>query len=338
MRTAFRHPLLAASAVALLLGAATGTPAVELDVEALCNVGRLCRVKITFGGAEEDIVVTAFRANRVGPDMKYFPAEHYGRRDFGSAGLFHMERRIVLDDTGTFVTPRPEDAPDSVLHWTMTVALDPDGHATFFTGMLHAPGNSLARRAYVWGYPPTTVKNRGSIGGPRSPAAPRKLPKPEPQEQAASLRFTLRCDPANRCLVRVLTVAGGEVATATTEFPANLLGEDMRYYPSETAGGADLLAGGGVLCVELDVVEGPRGGLRSAGDDDPPDRVEKMTAAIALSSTGHVTFFYGFLADAGSDHVRRFLLWGYPPETMMTDDADGGDEGPLVIEADPRKT
>lgn len=112
----------------------------------------------------------------------------------------------------------------------------------------------------------------------------------------------------------------------------------MRYYPSETAGGADLLAGGGVYCVELDVVEGPRGGLRTAGDDDPPDRVEKMTTAIALSSTGHVTFFYGFLADPDSDRVRRFLLWGYPPETLMTDEADGGDARPRVDEADPRKT
>ncbi|MBZ0270105.1 hypothetical protein K8I85_18285, partial [bacterium] len=262
----------------------------------------------------------------------------YGGAPLGDEGLFHLERQVVLDESGAFVSPRPEDAPADLLQWTMTVSLDPQGHATFFSGVVHAPGNAVARRAYVWGYPPGTRQNIGSIGGPRSPAAPRKLPPRERQAQDTGLSFALFCDPEDRCRMEVLLKSPGEVAPATTEFRANLLGEDMRYYPSETAGGAVLLADGGVYHVDLHVVHGPRGGLRSARIDDPPERVETMTAAIALSSAGHVTFFYGFLREPGSDRVGRFLLWGYPPETLMVDEDEEGDADRNADPADPRRT
>jgi hypothetical protein len=325
-------------ATVLLCALPAAAAAVNLDVQALCRVDQLCRMKVTFGtGASEEIVVTTFHANRVGPDMRYFPADHYGRTDFPGAGLFHLERNVVVDDTGTLVEPRPDVPTDELLVWTMTAALDPEGHATFFTGVLHQPGNSVAQRTYVWGYPPTTVKIIGSIGGPRSPVAPRRPPPAGRQRQGTGLTFRLWCSPENRCSVQVLMATEDHLAPAVTDFRANVVGEDMRYYPSETAGGADLLVDGAVFHVELDVVTGPKGGLRPAKPEDPPERVEAMTASIALDSRGHVTFFYGFQRNPDSDYVRRFVLWGYPSATLMVDDPEADDDAaPDAL--NPRKT
>jgi hypothetical protein len=323
-------------ALAAAILSALPAAALDLDVETFCTADRLCRLKVTFGsGASEEIVVTAFRANRVGPDMRYFPAEHYGRTDFAGAGLFHLDRQVVVDEAGRLVDPQAEDAPEDLLTLTMTVGLDPEGHATFFTGVVHASGNSIAQQAYVWGYPPTTVKNIGSVGGPRSPVAPRRLPPPGRQRQGTGLTFHLWCSPENRCSVQVLMATENRLVPAVTDFRANVVGEDMRYYPSEKGGGADLIIDGCVYDVELDLVTGPKGGLRPAKPDDPPDRVETMTAAIALDSNGHVTFFYAFQRDPDSNYVRRFLLWGYAPGTLMV---DGPEDDPDPAELDPRKT
>jgi len=61
--------------------------------------------------------------------------------------------------------------------------------------------------------------------------------------------------------------------------------------------------------------------MRSAEPDDTPDDVRALTSTIALDARGHVTFFYGFVRATDSSHVRRFLMWGYPPGTLMVDAA-----------------
>lgn len=51
-----------------------------------------------------------------------------------------------------------------------------------------------------------------------------------------------------------------------------------------------------------------------------------MTSTLSLDDQGHVTFFFGFVRDPESSYVQRFLLWGYPPGTLMVDDpAEAGE-------------
>lgn len=294
-----------------------------LDVQAICMADKNCHVKVTMGhGGGKNVVVTTFRANRVGPDMKYFRGEEYGSFQFSDAGLFYLDSPVLLDASGTMRAPTPEDPPENVFTFTMNVSADPQGHVTFFYGFVHGPDVPLVQRVWLWGYPPTTLQTRGAIGGPRSPVVPREPPPERVLRGGVTLKFRLDCDPGNHCRVAVGMDRERAGGIAITHFRANTLGEDMRYFPCEKEAGTDLLVGGGTYHVNLDVVLDEVGAMRSAQPWDDRADVVKMTSTVALDDSGHATFFYGFVRDPGSSRVRRFILWGYPPGTLMVDDPD----------------
>ena len=265
--------------------------------------------------------------------MQYFPADEYGTLEFPGAGLMYMDRPIVLDESGTLRHPSPDDPPGEELTFTTTLGVDPHGRVTFFHGTVFQPGSPLARRCYVWGYAPGTVQTRGSIGGPRSPVAPREPPPPQMLKGGTGLRFGLACDAENDCRVTVGMSRDDRRGIAVTYFRANRLGEDLRYFPSEKEGGTELVGGAATWQVDLDVVVEQDGALRDAEPWDAPADVKTLSTTLALDGRGHVTFFYGFLRDPDSSHVTRFCIWGYPPGTLMVDrpEADEGSE-----EARPR--
>jgi hypothetical protein len=333
--TIFVLGVFACAAAGLLAGAwapplfAKDDPATILNVETICTTDKDCRVKVTMGeGREREVVVTTFRANRVGPDMKYFKGEEYGSFDFPNAGLMYLDRPVVLDEEGMLRPPSPADSPENLLTFTTNVSVDPLGHVTFFYGFLHGSDGPIVHRSYLWGYPPTTVKTIGAIGGPRSPVVPREPPPPRVLKGGVALRFLVSCNPENACRVTVVLAREDKQGKAVTFFRANNLGEDMRYFPCEKEGGTELVAGGGTYFVDLDVLVDELGALRQPQDGDVPDDVGTLTSTVALDDRGHVTFFYGFVRDPDSSNVRRFYLWGYPPGTLMVDDPGehGGSE------------
>jgi hypothetical protein len=318
--------LLARAAVSIALFVPYDEPAAgnrgdqSVSVETICTTAKDCRVKLSVGeGSDRQAVVTAFRANRVGPDMKYFPADEYGSCDFRNPGLLYLDSQVVLDGTDTLRPPGAGDPPEALLTLTTTFGVDPAGHVTFFSGVLHAPGEPVARRSYLWGYPPSTVKTIGAVGGPRSPVAARRPSPPRVLKGGMTLGFRVECSPENHCRVTVDMARGDSEGTAVTYFRANRLGEDLRYFPAEKERGTRLATTGATYLVELDVVVDEAGAMHSPGPRDPPGAAQTLTSTIALDDSGHVTFFYGFVRDPDSSRVRRFCIWGYPPETLMID-------------------
>ncbi len=320
MRTLIWAALLTRAAAASAL--AQRKPAPAVDIQTICRVDKECRVKVTVSeGDDEKVVVTTFRANRVGSDMKYIHGEEFGSADFPNAGLMYLDSPIVLDEAGVMQAPPPGVPADSVLTFTTTVGIDPHGHVTFFYGFIHGAGHPLVMRSYLWGYPPTTVKTIGAIGGPRSPKVAREFPPPRVLKGGARVRFRLDCDAENRCRLEVGVDRGTKKGSAVSYFRANRVGEDLRYFPAEKEGGTDLLTAGAEYHVSLDVVVDESGAINTPKGRKAPGEVEALDSIIALDDHGHVTFFYGFLRNMGSSTVRLFRLWGYSPETLMVDDA-----------------
>jgi len=305
--------------------------ATELSVSTMCTVDKTCRVRIAVGDGPNDAAVTTLQANRVGPDMRYFPAEHDGALELEGYSFMYLDSPVVLDDTGTMRAPETGDPPGEILTFTQTVGFDGKGHVTFFSGVATAKDEPLPRKVYVWGYPPTTTKMVGMIGGPRSPVVPNRPGPPQLLRGGTALNFHLAADGRHRCSVIVNMASESEVGSAVTHFRANRVGEDMRYFPRETEGGTSVVGGAATYVTDLDVVLEDGGGMRRAEPDDAPGDVGTLTSTIALDARGHVTFFYGFVRATDSSHVRRFYLWGYPPGTFRVDAAGRESE---VLEGD----
>ncbi|MFN8179055.1 MAG: hypothetical protein U0167_14080 [bacterium] len=297
-----------------------------LDIKTICRTDDNCFVKITKGeGPGKQAVVTTFLTNRVGPDMRYFRAEADGSVDTG--GLMYLERPVVLDQFGALSAPGPADPPDKVLTFTTNVSLDPRGRVTFFGGWVHRAGEGLVRRSYFWGWPPGMVKMIGSIGGPRSPVAPRDVEATHGSEGGVGASFLLSSDADDRLWVTAIITRGDKQGKARTFLRANRLGEDMRYYPAEKADGTDLAGGSLCLALDLGVVADAHGAMRRAEPRDAPASVDTLSAIVALDEHAHVTFFYGFTRRPGASYVKRFYLWGYSPETRCVEDPSGAPEG-----------
>lgn len=327
MNARLHRTVLAAVLPSCLL--ATSARAETIEISTVCTIGRTCRVRVAVGDGPNDAAVTTFRVNRVGPDMRYFPADFDGSIDVESPGLMYLDSDVVLDEAETMRSPSPDDPREAIATFAQTVGVDEHGHVTFFSGFVRANDEPVVRRAYVWGYAPSTVKMIGSIGGPRSPVASREPPPPHVLRGGTSLRFRLSCDERNRCELVVAMASASEAGTAITHFRANRVGEDMRYYPSEKDGGTSVVGGAGTYFVDLDTVLQNDGGMRSPTEGDDPADVRTLTSAISLDARGHVTFFYGIVKSPTSSMVERFCVWGYPPATRMVDSLDEALGGPI---------
>jgi hypothetical protein len=298
-----------------------------LELSTICTIGGTCRVRVAVGDGPDDAVVSTFRVNRVGTDMRYLPADYDGSVDVDAPGMMYLDSPVVIDEAGAMRTPSPDDPSDAIATFTQMVDVDEHGHVTFFSGFVRASGEPIVRRTYVWGYPSTTVQNIGSIGGPRSPVASREPPPPQLLRGDTSLKFRLRSDAQNRCELVVAMASASEVGTAITNFRANRVGEDMRYYPSETRRGTSVVGGAGTYFVDLDAILEDGGAMHSPEEGDAAENIRTLNTAIALDERGFVQFFYGIVKGAGSSRVEQFLLWGYPPATLMVDSLDEGSEG-----------
>ncbi|MEZ5064608.1 MAG: hypothetical protein R3B81_07710 [bacterium] len=291
-------------------------PAQVLDVQTICTVGQACRVRVVVGDADESVLST-FHTNRVGPDMKYFPAECYGETLIEHPGLMYLDTPIVFDETGTMRAPTAADPPEARLEFSQTIAIDPRGHVTFFTGFVRGDGVPFPLRSYVWGYAPTTVQTEGAIAGPGAPSVERGPSPPDTLRGGTSMRFTIEADAQHRCHVIVDMAGPSEVGRAYTRFPANRVDGDLRYFPRTTEGGTSVAGGAAIFLVDLDVILDAKGGMRTVRD--APDAAETLNAVVAIDDRGFVTFFYGVVKNPETSYVKRFELWGYPPVTSMVE-------------------